>query len=106
MPDYTAAQRAAFSFAVLARHDDRWRTINRRRLSFTEPGWSPLGQLYGSVADGLIKLYVLPGDVAGLGFAALNAQDAEQLRQAWIWLLTPDDDDPDSPAPPPRKELP
>jgi hypothetical protein len=90
MPEFTAAQRAAFSFVALAKGDPQWRTINRRRLSFTDLDWSPLGQLYGTIAAGLSRLIILPGDPAGLGFAALNDQDAEQLRLVWVILLTPD----------------
>lgn len=92
-PEYTAAQRAAFSFTALAMGDPQWRTLNWRRLSFTDMEWSPLCQLYGSVSAGLRRLAILPGDVAGLGFAALNPQDAEELRLAWR-IYAPSGDNP------------
>ena len=92
MPTYTPEQRAALSWAALDRAGADWRHgINAARLSFTEPDWTPLGQLYGSVAEGLAKLYIAPGDPAGLGFAALDAADAERLRRQWKILLGTED---------------
>jgi len=92
MPLYTAEQRAAFSFTALERGDADWyHGINRDRLSFTEPGWDPLTQLFGSIAAGVAKLHIAPGDFAGRGFAALDAADAKRLRAAWLILLTPED---------------
>lgn len=101
MPIYTAEQRAALSFAALDRADADWRHgIDRRRLSFTDPGWDPLTQLFGSVAAGMAKLHLAPGSAAALGFAALtrpdgsvNTEDARRLRNQWrIFLPAPDDD--------------
>lgn len=93
MPTYTAEQRAAFSFTALERGDADWRHgINRQRLSFTDPGWDPAAQLFGSLAACFAKLHIAPGDPAGLGFAALDAADAKRLRAAWLILLTPEDD--------------
>jgi hypothetical protein len=89
MPEYTPEQRAAFSFAAIERGDrGAWRKIDRRRLSFTETEWSPLNQLYGSLAEGLRRLLIIPGDTAALGFAALNPADARRLRNQWVVFLT------------------
>ena len=100
MPEYTPEQRAAFSWVALERGDHgAWRKINAHRLSFTEPEWGPLQQAYGSLGEGLRRLLVIPGETAGLGFAALtnadgsvNTQDAERLRKQWAIFLTPEDD--------------
>jgi hypothetical protein len=99
MPLYTAEQRAAFSFVALERGGADWRHgINRQRLSFTDPGWDPATQLFGSLGACLAKLHIAPGDSAGLGFAAhtnpdgtVNAQDAERLRRQFVIFLTPED---------------
>ena len=98
MPTYTAEQRAAFSFTALVRADAPWRDIIAPRLSFTEPGWDPASQLFGSLGACFAKLDIVPGSDAALGFAALtnpdgtvNAQDAERLRKQWrIFLATED----------------
>ena len=92
MPEFTPMQRAALSFTELVKAGAPWRDLIARRLSFTGPGWDPLSQLYGSVAAGLGKLCIHPGEAAGLGFAALDAADAEALRLAWILLLTGPDE--------------
>ena len=95
MPEYTAEQRAAFSFTALVRGDQggRWRKeIDPHNLSFTHPGRDPLGQRYGSVALGLRELLIIPGVAAGLGFAALGPADAERLRKQWVIFLTTEDD--------------
>lgn len=90
MPEFTVVQRAAFSFAWLVQHEpDRWRDISRDKLSFTEFGWDPLTQLYGSVAAGLAALRIAPGSPVGLGFAALDLSDAIELQAIWMDLLTP-----------------
>ena len=86
--EFTPTQRAALSFALLVQADAPWRDLIVRRLSFTGDGWDPLTQLFGSVAAGLGKLNVHPGEAAALGFGALDAADAEALRVAWVLLLT------------------
>ena len=99
MAEYTPEQRAAFSFVTLERADPgAWRKINAHMLSFTEPEWGPLQQLYGSLSEGFRRLLVIPGETAGLGFAAhanadgsVNAQDAERLRKQFVIFLTPED---------------
>jgi hypothetical protein len=92
MPEYTPEQRAAFSFTALEKGDwDAWRKIDARRLSFTEPEWAPLQQIYGSLAEGLRSLLIIPGDTAALGFAALDPADAERLRKQWKIFLTQED---------------
>lgn len=91
MPEFTPAQRAALSFTVLVQADAPWRDLIPHRLSFTGDGWDPLTQLFGSVAAGLGKLHIHPGEAAALGFGAIDAADAEALRVAWILLLTPAD---------------
>lgn len=88
MPEFTVVQRAALSFASLVRGKAPWREISRDRLSFTESGYDPLTQLYGSEAAGLAALYLAPGAAAALGFAALDATDAIGLQAAWMDLLT------------------
>ena len=89
MPQFTAVQRAALSFAALVRGGADWRGgIDRDRLSFTEFGQDPLTQLFGSFAAGVAKLHIAPGDSAGYGFAALDAGDAIELQAAWLDLLT------------------
>ena len=90
MPEFTPVQRAALSFAALVRGHTGWRDgISRDRLSFTDPGWDPATQLFGSLAACLAGLYIAPGDPAGLGFAALDAADAIEMQAAWLDLLTP-----------------
>ena len=91
MPDFrlTPEQRAALSFAALYHTDAPWRDILTDRLSFTEPGWDPLTQMFGSVAEGLSKLYLVPGCAAAEGFAALDEADAEPLLEEWLRLLGP-----------------
>ena len=105
MTEFTPEQRAALSFAALVQANAPWRDILVHRLSFTEPGWGPLEQLYGSVASGLAKLYIAPGCAAGLGFAALDAHDAELLLAEWVRLLKPAAGETTAISTP-RKELP
>ena len=92
--EYTPRQRAALSWAALVRASAPWRDIIPGRLSFTEPGWDPLTQLYGSHAAGLGKLRIHPGEAAGLGFFAytnadgtVNEQDGAELLEGWLPLL-------------------
>jgi hypothetical protein len=88
MPEFTAVQRAALSWARLERSEPgRWREINQGKLSFTVPFQDPLTQLYGSVAAGFAQLHLAPGSAAGLGFAATDATDAIRLQAAWMDLL-------------------
>jgi hypothetical protein len=96
MPDtrYTPRQRAALSWAALVRANAPWRDILAHRLSFTEPGWDPLTQLYGSIPAGFGALHIHPGEACGLGFAAftnadgtVNEQDAAELLEGWLPLL-------------------
>lgn len=104
--EFTAAQRAALSFAALVNADAPWRDIAAHRLSFTEPGRDPLTQLYGSVAAGLAKCHVHPGSAAGRGFGALDGQDAAELLAEWRHLLARGPDDSISFGPSARKEPP
>ena len=91
MPEYTASQRAALSFAALEQGDPgAWRQISTRLLSFTTASGDPLSQLYGTITAGFTRLHIRPGATAGLGFGACGPGDAEQLRMAWMLLLTPD----------------
>lgn len=92
--EYTPRQRAALSWAALVRGRAPWRDIITHRLSFTEPGWDPLTQLYGSIAAGFGALHISPGEAAGLGFAAftnadgtVDEQDAGELLEGWLPLL-------------------
>ena len=85
---YTPLQRVALSFAALDRAGADWRQgIIVRRLSFTDPGWDPATQLFGSLAACLGKLRLHPGSLAALGFAPLDDADREPLRVAWRLLL-------------------
>lgn len=93
-PEYTARQRAAFSFTALVKGGARWRGIDAGRLSFTRWELSPGGQLFPSIDVVLRKLYIRPGEDAALGFAALDEADARELEPAWKFLL----------APPPRRQ--
>lgn len=87
---YTPAQRTALAFAALDKASADWRHgINREHLSFTEEAQTPLGQLYGSIAAGMVKLYLVPGSASALGFAALDEADAERLLEEWLRLLAP-----------------
>lgn len=104
MPEFTAAQRAALSFAALVKGGAPWRKIDPERLSFTERGQDPLGQLYPSAEVAFRELFIRPGDAAGLGFAALSEADAPVLLLAWRNLLATADDDPDAPSIPPVEE--
>jgi hypothetical protein len=92
---YTARQRAAFSFTALVRSGAPWRDIDVELLSFTRWELSPGGQLFPSIDVTLRKLYIRPGDEAGLGFAAVDEADAVELEAAWKELL----------APPPRRQV-
>jgi hypothetical protein len=86
--EFTPRQRAALSFAALVRASAPWRDqINVPRLSFTEQGWDPGSQLYGSVAACLAQLHLGPGCAAALGFAALDDEDAAELLGEWERLL-------------------
>lgn len=85
--EFTPEQRAALSWAALVRADAPWRDIVVHRLSFSEPGCDPLSQLYGSIAAGFAQLHVAPGCAAGLGFAALDEEDAGELLEEWLRLL-------------------
>lgn len=87
--EYTPRQRAALSWSALVQASAPWRDIIPHRLSFTEPGWDPLTQIYGSIARGLAQLHIGPGCAAGLGFAALDEQDARDLLEEWLHLLAP-----------------
>ena len=95
---YTPEQRAAFSWVAWEQRDPgAWRKVDPERLSFTEPEWGPLQQAYGSFGQGLRELHIIPGDTAGLGFAAftnpdgtVNEEDAERLRKQFRKFLTDD----------------
>ena len=92
---YTPEQRAALSWAALeSGAPGAWRKIIRERLSFTDPEWRPLEQIYGSLAGGFRALLIIPGSTAALGFAAHagpdgtpDADDARRLRSQWLLLL-------------------
>lgn len=93
---YTPEQAAAFSWVALEEGEPgAWRKIIPERLSFTEPGWGPLEQIYGSIDEGFRRLLIHPGSLGGRGFAALtnpdgtvNAEDAERKLAQWLILIT------------------
>ena len=87
MSEFTPRQRAALSFAALVQASAPWRDINVPRLSFTEPGWDPASQLFGSLDACFAALRLAQGCAAALGFAALDADDAVALEKEWADLL-------------------
>lgn len=87
--EYTALQRAAFSFTALVKAGAAWRDIDVERLSFTRWELTPAGQLFPSIDVAFRKLYIRPGDEAGQGFAAFDEADARELEPAWRFLLAP-----------------
>lgn len=103
VPEFTARQRAAFSFTALVKREAHWRDIDWERLSFTEPGQDPAGQLYPSIDVAFRVLWIRPGDIADLGFVASGEADARELEAAWKELAPPgqhDDHPHDRKAPP------
>jgi hypothetical protein len=105
--EYTPRERAALSWAALVKASAPWRDLNVPRLSFTDPGWGPAEQLYGSLAACFAAIRIGPGCAAGLGFAAftdadgtVNEQDAAELLEGWLTLL------PQPPRPSLRKDPP
>ena len=97
---YTPEQAVAFSWVALETGEPgAWRKIIPARLSFTDPGWGPLEQIYGSLDEGFRRLLITPGSAAGLGFAAhrdpdgtADAEDARRKRNQWVIFLTRPDD--------------
>lgn len=97
VPEYSARQRAAFSFTAAVKAWAPWRDIDVERLSFTEPGQDPASQMFPScdvtippsIDVALRKLHIRPGDEAALGFAAMDEADARALEDAWKFLLAP-----------------
>jgi hypothetical protein len=92
--EYTPRERAALSWAALVKASAPWRDLNVPRLSFTDPGWGPAEQLYGSIAACFAAIRIAPGCAAGLGFAALTGadgtvdeEDAAALLEGWRALL-------------------
>lgn len=92
---YTPEQAVAFSWVALeVSEPGAWRKITPERLSFTEPGWGPLEQIYGSIDAAFRRLLIIPGSNAGSGFAAhvnpdgtVDAEDARRKLAQWLILL-------------------
>jgi hypothetical protein len=98
---FTPEQYVAFSWVAMEKGDPgAWRNIDPERLSFTEPGWGPAEQAYGTLDRAFRILHIIPGSDAGLGFAArtnpdgtVNEEDARRKRNQWvIFLPRPADD--------------
>ena len=97
---YSPEQCVAFSFVALeTAQPGAWRQIIPQRLSFTEPGWGPLEQIFGTSGEGFRRLSVIPGSPAGLGFTAdrdpdgtVNAEGARRKRNQWVIFLNRPDD--------------
>lgn len=98
---FTPEQYVAFSWVALEKGDPgAWRRIIPQRLSFTEPGWGPAEQLYGTLDRTFQTLHIVSGSDASHGFAVrtnpdgtVNAEDAQRKRDQWVILCPVPADD-------------
>jgi hypothetical protein len=63
---------------------DGQRHIDPHAIDLTDPARGILAAVYGSHAEGLRLLHILPETAPEYGFAALNAADAQALQRAWL----------------------